>query len=198
MPVNADNVLGFGSDDDSLHLGPYDSKLGTKIEGLVTAIPQGFTDCGWISEDGMKLALDDSVTKIKGHQGHGVVRTFMDSSETSFEAAILESKLETVTRYLNATAEKIEEQIGAGAKTPVAKITAKAQRKVILLSGIVDLYDTASTENAVRMRIVFPRLELGERGEITFKVGELTAYSYKLSVTSDFIIYSNAKALIPA
>ncbi len=198
MPVNADNALGFGSDDDSLHLGPYDKDLATKITGLTTEIPQGFTDCGWISDDGVKLTLDDSVTKIKGHQGHGVVRTFMDSSETSIEAALLESKLFIVTNYLNATAEKIQEQIGGGAKTDVAKITAKAQRKVTLLSGVVDLYDTASTENAVRMRIVVPRLELGERGEILFKVGELTAYSYKLSITSDYVIYSNAKAMIPA
>lgn len=198
MPVNADNVLGFGSDDDSIHLGPYDKDLATKITGLTTAIPNTFTDCGWISDDGIKLAMDDSVTKIKGHQGHGVVRTFMDSSETSIEAALLESQLFIVTSYLNAKAEKIQEQIGTGPKTDVVKITAKAQRKVTLLSGVVDLYDTASTENVVRMRIVLPRLELGERGEILFKVGELTAYSYTLSITSDYVIYSNAKALIPA
>lgn len=198
MPVNADNVLAFGSDNDSLYLGPYDKDLATKITGLTTEIPTTFTDCGWLSDDGVKLGFDDSVIKVKGHQGHGVIRTFMDSSETTVEIAIVESKLFTVDTYLNATAEKIEEQIGAGPKTDVAKITAKAQRKVTLLSGVLDLYDTASTENIVRMRIVFPRLELGERGEVLFKVGELTAYSYTLSVTSDYVIYSNAKALIPA
>lgn len=198
MPVNADNVLAFGSDDDSLYLGAYDPDLGTKITGLTTAIPNTLVDCGWLGEDGAKLGMDDSVTKVKGHQGHGVVRTFIDSSETTLEAVLLESKLFIVTNYLNATAEKIEEQIGAGPKTEVAKITAKAQRKVTLLSGVLDLYDTASTENAVRMRIVIPRLELGERGEVVFKVGDLTAYSYKLSVTSDYVLYSNAKALIPA
>lgn len=199
MAVNADNVLGFGSDDDSLFLGAYDAQLATKIQGLTTQIPTSLKDCGWISDDGVKLTLDDSVTKIKGHQGHGVVRTFMDSSETTLEAALLESQLDIVTRYLNANAEKIQEQIGAGPnKTDVVKITAKAQRKVMILSGVLDVFDTASTENPTRMRIVFPRLELGERGEVAFKVGELTAYSYKLAVTSDYVIYSNAKSMIPA
>ena len=167
MPVNADNVLGFGSDDDSLYLGAYDPDLGTKI---------------------------------KGHQGHGVVRTFMDSSETGLEAALLESQLGTVTRYLNATATNIQEQIGAGpTKTDVVKIVAKAQRKVTLCSGVLDVFDTAATgDNPTRIRIVFPRLELGERGEVAFKVGELTAWSYKLSVLGDYVIYSNAKSLIPA
>ena len=46
MPVNADNVLGFGSDDDSLYLGAYDPDLGTKITGLTTAIPNTLVDCG--------------------------------------------------------------------------------------------------------------------------------------------------------
>ena len=124
----------------------------------------------------------------------------MDSSETGLEAALLESKLGIVTRFLNAKAEKIQEQIGAGpAKTDVAKITAKAQRTVTVLSGVLDVFDTASTGDArTRMRIVFPRLELGERGEVAFKVGELTAWSYKLSVLGDYVIYSNAKSLIPA
>ena len=200
MAVNADNVLGFGSDDDSLFLGPYDAALATKIQGLTTAIPATLKDCGWLSDDGIKLTMDDSVTKIKGHQGHGVVRTFMDSSETGLEAALLESQLDIVTRFLNAKAEKIQEQIGAGpAKTDVAKLTAKAQRTVTVLSGVLDVFDTASTGDArTRMRIVFPRLELGERGEVAFKVGELTAWSYKLSVLGDYTIYSNAKSLIPA
>lgn len=197
MGVNANNVLGFGSDDDSLYLGPYDDKIATKVSGLAAQIPDALKDCGWLSDDGIKLTMDDSVTKIKGHQGHGVVRTFMDSSETGLEAALLESQLDIVTRYLNATAEKIQEQIGAGAKTDVAKIVAKAQRKVTVMSGVLDVFDTASTTDAVRMRIVFPRLELGERGEVPFKVGELTAWSHKLSVLGDYIIYSNAKSLIP-
>ena len=200
MAVNADNVLGFGSDDDSLYLGPYDAALATKIQGLATAVPAALKDCGWISDDGIKLTMDDSVTKIKGHQGHGVVRTFMDSSETGLEAALLESQLDIVTRFLNAKAEKIQEQIGAGPqKTDVAKLTAKAQRTVTILSGVLDVFDTASTgDDRTRMRIVFPRLELGERGEVAFKVGELTAWSYKLSVLGDYVIYSNAKSLIPA
>ena len=78
-------------------------------------------------------------------------------------------------------------------------MTAKAQRTVTVLSGVLDVFDTASTGDArTRMRIVFPRLELGERGEVAFKVGELTAWSYKLSVLGDYVIYSNAKSLIPA
>ena len=199
MPVNADNVLGFGSDDDSLYLGAYDPDLGTKITGLTTAIPNTLVDCGWLSDDGVKITMDDSVTKVKGHQGHGVVRTFMDSSETGLEVALLESQLGIVTRYLNATATKIQEQIGGGpTKTDVVKIVAKAQRKVTLCSGVLDVFDTAATgDNPTRIRIVLPRLELGERGEVLFKVGELTAWSHKLSVTGDYIIYSNAKALIP-
>ena len=120
--VNAANALIFGSDNDSLHLGPYDPQLREKITGLYTALPESLVDCGWMSDDGIKLTMDDSVSKIKGHQGHRVVKTFMDSSETSTTATLLESKLDTVKRYLGAKAERVMETVGAEQR-PVARLT---------------------------------------------------------------------------
>lgn len=197
MAVNADNALIFSSDDDSLWLTDYDKTFATKVPGLTTdlATISGLTNCGWLHEDGVKLTMDDSLTKIKGHQGHGVVKTFLDSSETSISATLLETILKTVTWYLDATAEKIEEDKGAK-KIAVAKITAKSSRKVKVLSGAADLFDVSGVN--AHVRIVFPRLELGERGEVTFQQAEITGWAYNLSVLGDFIIYSDHEALIPA
>lgn len=197
MAVNADNALIFSSDDDSLWLTDYDKAFAAKVPGLTTdlATISGLTNCGWLHEDGVKLTMDDSLTKIKGHQGHGVVKTFLDSSETSISATLLETILKTVTWYLDATAEKIEEDKGAK-KIAVAKITAKSSRKVKLLSGVADLFDVSGVD--AHVRIVFPRLELGERGEVAFQQAEITGWAYNLSVLGDFIIYSDHEALIPA
>ena len=159
MPVNADNVLGFGSDDDSLYLGAYDPDLGTKITGLTTAIPNTLVDCGWMSDDGVKITMDDSVTKVKGHQGHGVVRTFMDSSETGLEVALLESQLGIVTRYLNATATKIH---GADRRRP-HEDRRREDRRQGAAEGhpVLRRPRTSSTrrrrgDNPTRIRIVLP------------------------------------------
>jgi hypothetical protein len=200
MAVNADNALIFSSDDDSLWLTDYDKDFATKVTGLTSDLTSvaGLTNVGWLHEDGVKLAFDDSLTKIKGHQGHGVVKTFLDSSESSISATLLETLLKPLTWYLDATAEKVEETKagGGGEKINVAKITAKSSRKVKVLSGVADLFDVSGV--GAHVRIVFPRLELGERGEITFQQAEITGYEFNLSILGDYIIYSDHKALIPA
>jgi len=200
MAVNADNALIFSSDDDSLWLTDYDKDFATKVTGLTSDLTSvaDLTNVGWLHEDGVKLAFDDSLTKIKGHQGHGVVKTFLDSSESSISATLLETLLKPLTWYLDATAEKVEETKagGGGEKINVAKITAKSSRKVKVLSGVADLFDVSGV--GAHVRIVFPRLELGERGEITFQQAEITGYEFNLSILGDYIIYSDHKALIPA
>ncbi len=198
MPVNADNALIFSSDDDSLWLTDYKADFGTKITGLTQDLTtvQGLLNCGWLHEDGMKLAADDSLTKIKGHQGHGVVKTFLDSSETSFTATLLETLLKPLTWYLDATAKKVQETPAGGEQTDVAVITAKSSRKVKVLSGVADLFDVSGV--GAHVRLVFPRLELGERGEITFQQANIVGYEFNLSVLGDYILYSDHKALIPS
>lgn len=198
MAVNADNALIFSSDDDSLWLADYDKTFATKVPGLTADLStiSGLTNVGWLHEDGVKLAFDDSLTKIKGHQGHGVVKTFLDSSESSISATLLETLLKPLTWYLDATAEKVEEDKAGGGKVAVAKITAKSSRKVKVLSGVADLWDVSGV--GAHVRIVFPRLEIGERGEITFQQSEITGYEFNLSILGDYIIYSDHEALIPA
>ena len=191
MAVNADNALIFSSDNDALWLGDYVEKFGEKVTSLTQDLSgvTGLTNVGWISEDGFKLTSDDSVTKIKGH---GVVKTFLDSSETTFSATLLETMLAPLSWYLDATSEKVED----GGATKGVKITAKSSRKVKLLCGVADFFDVSGV--GAQIRIVFPRLELGERGEITFQQAEITGYEYNLSVLGDYIIYSDHKALFPA
>lgn len=188
--VNAANVLMAGSESDSLYLGPAGTDLST-IKDLSTPIPIALTDVGWLSDDGLSLELSDSVDKIRGHQGHGVVRTYMSDSSTTITASLLESKLATIQTYLDATVA----QSGASLNK-VATISANAARSVKRLTGAVDLFDTSDTK--VQFRILFPVLELGERDSISFKVGDATAYSMKLEVIGKFTIITNAPGLIAA
>ncbi|QHO91026.1 hypothetical protein CWT12_06440 [Actinomyces sp. 432] len=194
--IDAANAHIFGSDDDSLYLGAYDPDLAGKVTGLYAAVPSGFVDCGWISEDGVGLTFDDSVTKIKGHQGHAVVKTFMDSSESALSATLLESKLDSLRRYLDVrSASRESEKVGSETKA-VAKLVVPSSRKVITLSGILDLFDVSG--QGVKYRMVFPHLELGERGELAFRAGEITAYEHTLSVLDDWLILTDAPALVPS
>lgn len=186
--TNADNAFMAGSEKDTLYLGPAGTDLST-ITNLTTTMPQGMVDVGWISDDGMTLDMSDSVDKIRGHQGHGVVRTYMSDSSTSFKATLLETKLELLKKYIGAT--KTEKVTTAGTDS-ITRMTVSASRKVEALCGVADLFDVSTGK---QRRYIFPRLELGERSGVTFKVGELSAYEYNLEVLDKYELLSNEDGL---
>lgn len=186
--TNADLVFMAGSEKDTLYLGPAGTDLST-ITNLSTSLPAGMVDVGWISDDGMTLDMSDSVDKIRGHQGHGVVRTYMTDSSTSFKASLLESKLELLKTYLGVT--KTEKVTTTGTDS-ITRMTVSTSRKVETLCGVADLFDVSTGK---QRRYIFPRLELGERSGITFKVGELTAYEYNLEVLDKYELLSNEDGL---
>lgn len=190
MATNSLNVHVFGSDDDALYLGPQGIDLSAMT--LTSEIPAEMTECGWLSDDGTTLGMKDSTKAIQGHQGHANVLVFMDSSDTTLEAALLESKLQTFLWNLDAKAEQIA---ASGENDAYTKIAAKASRRVINLCGVWDTFDTQ--HDGVKYRYVFQLLSLGERDEIPFKAGEITAYKYSLNVLGDFDIYTNAKGMQP-
>ena len=185
---SAANVLMAGSASDSLYLGPAGTNLSTIVD-LTTTVPAGLVDVGWLSEDGLSLDLSDSVEKLRGHQGHGVVKTYMSDSSTTLTATLLESKVATLQNFFNAT-------IAQSGTVPnkVATATIPAARKVIRLAGVVDIVDTS--DSAVKVRMVFPTLELGERDSVAFKYGEMVAYKYTLEVIGSFNLISNAPGLV--
>nr|DAW54443.1 MAG TPA: tail protein [Caudoviricetes sp.] len=186
--TNADNAFMAGSEKDTLYLGPAGTDL-TAITNLTTPMPEGMIDVGWISDDGMTLDMSDSVDKIRGHQGHGVVRTYMSDSSTSFKATLLETKLELLKKYLGAT--KAEKVTTTGTDS-ITRMTVSASRKVETVCGVADLFDVSTGK---QRRYIFPRLELGERSGVTFKVGELSAYEYNLEVLDKYELLSNEDSL---
>lgn len=186
--TNADNAFMAGSEKDTLYLGPAGTDLST-ITNLDSPVPEGMVDVGWTSDDGMTLDMSDSVDKIRGHQGHGVVRTYMSDSSTSFKATLLETKLELLKKYLGAT--KTEKVTSTGTES-ITRMTVSASRKVEALCGVADLFDVSTGK---QRRYIFPRLELGERSGVTFKVGELSAYEYNLEVLDKYELLSNEDGL---
>jgi len=186
--TNADNAFMAGSEKDTLYLGPAGTDLST-ITGLTTPMPEGMIDVGWTSDDGMTLDMSDSVDKIRGHQGHGVVRTYMSDSSTSFKATLLETKLELLKKYLGVTT---AEKVTTAGTDSITRMTVSASRKVETLCGVADLFDVSTGK---QRRYIFPRLELGERSGVTFKVGELSAYEYNLEVLDKYELLSNEDGL---
>lgn len=185
--TNADNAFMAGSDRDTLYLGPAGTDLST-VTNLTSALPQDMVDVGWLTEDGLTLGMSDSVDKFRGHQGHGVVRTYMSESSTTLKAALLEAKLEILKRYMGVSK---TEKVTAGSDS-ITRMEVSSSRKVETLTGVMDLFDVSTGK---QRRYIFKRLELGERSDVSYKVGDLTAYEHNLEVLDGYILLTNEGGL---
>lgn len=190
--TNALNTLMFGSERDKLWLGEYTPELSALVAGLdIDAdIPDGLIDLGWINDEGANLGFSDSVEKIRGHQGNGVVRTYMSESDTSFEAAGLEAKFGLLKWILDSVVTRETSARG----TVYGRFAQKASRRIKRLVGVWDAYDTTSGDH---VRLVFPVLELGARDAIPFKVKNIQAFKFTLEVLGDWFDLSDAPGLVP-
>lgn len=193
MAVNALNALMFGSERDALYLGAQ----GTNLNNLTLTgnIPSGMEDVGWLSEDGINLGLDDSTGIVKGHQGGGVVKQFMESSTTSIEAVLLESKLKTFEWFFDAKGAKGTDSGLPGSKKDIGSFEIPAARRAIDLCAVIDLFDTSSPDTKVRL--IIPHLTLGAREAVDFKIGEITAYKMPLQIIGGFKMLTNHPGLVP-
>lgn len=188
--TNADNAFMAGSEKDTLYLGPAGTDL-SSITALDSPIPAALLDVGWLDEDGLTLGMSDSVDKIRGHQGHGVVRTYMSDSSTTFTANLLESKLALVKQYLGVTK---TEKVTAGSGS-ITRMEVSSSRKVEALCGVADLFDTSTGK---QRRYIFKRLELGERSDVQYKVGEITAYECQFEVLDGYVLLTDEDGMAVA
>ena len=185
--TNADNAFMAGSEKDTLYLGPAGTDL-SSVTNLTSPLPQGMVDVGWLTEDGLTLGMSDSVDKFRGHQGHGVVRTYMSESSTTVKAALLEAKLDLLKRYMGVSK---TEKVTVGPES-ITRMEVSSSRKVEVLTGVMDLFDVSTGK---QRRYVFKRLELGERSDVSYKVGDLTAYEHNLEVLDGYVLLTNEDGL---
>lgn len=128
------------------------------------ALPAGFTDVGYISEDGVTEETEQSVEQIKAWQRNAVVRSTVTEGTTTFSFTMIETKAETVELAFGVTVEADGSYVkNAGRERP---------RK----SFIIDVIDGDRIE-----RQYIPDGQVTELGEITRAAGEPVGYEVTIT-----------------
>jgi hypothetical protein len=179
MATNAANARIFGSDNDAVFIAP----IGTQLpEGLST--PDGFTDAGWLHDDGITIGGDTNIAKFTGHQGGRTVRTKVTNSSTTFKFQCLETTALTLGLQLN-----ILEKTG---DTQTVKARVSSGRKVESRAFAIDVYDEDAT--TLQYRYAIARGEIGERQEFTLSGSNITGYTFTVEIIGDYWIITNDQA----
>lgn len=181
--LNVAEVLQYGSDDDYVALAP----VGTAMPTAIGALDPAFVEVGWINEDGMTFAPDDSVEKRKAYQGHRVYRTTMTDSSTDFTFIALQANLQTL---------KLQWKVKSSQKDAAGKISTH----VLSNARDIDAYAIAIGAYANGHTYIWacPRFEVGERSDYTLSSSEDAATSVKGTFADNITFITDDPAFIPA
>jgi hypothetical protein len=107
---------------------------------LLKALPTGYDDLGWLSEDGAQYSSDVETSDITGWGGIEPLRSDITQDTTTLEVAALETKLITIGLYTGADTSTITANATTG-EVSIEKPARPSVRYYRVLSIAVDLSD---------------------------------------------------------
>lgn len=97
MALNADNVVvGITG---KVYVGPTTATAPTSSTSSLT----GFTELGYVSEDGVEFSNEKSTTQIRAWQNADLVREVVTEGTTTYSFSLLETTQETIELYFGST-----------------------------------------------------------------------------------------------
>lgn len=138
----------------------------------VSSLNAAFVGLGYVSEDGVTEAYDDTVEEIVAWQGARVVRAVTTSSKATLQCTLIETKGETLKLYHKGSS--------------VAVVSA-GQWKVDVVGATPDprsfVFDVLDGSKHVRLYVA--NGEVTERGEIKYASGDAIAYDITITCYAD-------------
>jgi len=178
MAKDLANVRIYGDESSGVHVA---AKGTTAPVDLAT--PTGFTEVGWLSEDGVDLDRNEDSATFNAWQGGKVVRKKTTSVDDTFKFQALEENATTVGLFYKGQAPVVT--------GGVAKITVTNQILSDERAWVVDFVDGAVTK-----RLVIPNGEVTGRASVPHKNTDMSIYEFTVTIYGDYFIYSNAPSLV--
>ena len=149
----------------------------------LAALAVAFKDLGWLGEDGISIARKVESKTFKAHQGGATVRVKITGTENSFKFQCLEETA-IVLGLMHAGATGVT-------TTGVSTITIPGAVGPDERVFVIDEFD-----GTIQTRYVFPKGQVGDRGDIVLKTDEMTVYEFTVDVTGDFTMVTNSTAVV--
>jgi hypothetical protein len=186
MAKNYDNIRAYGDLDSEV----FFAHLGTTLPVDIAADPIApFAAVGWLSEDGVSLALSTDVEKFKGWQGGSVLRTKVTGTEKSISIQCLEETPGVTELYFGHGAPVIT----GTAPNEVAKIDLPEGVPTVARAAVFKFVDGGVTKF-----LCCEKVEVTEREDLSHQNSSLTMYGFTLDIIGDSYILTNAPAYVGA
>lgn len=177
MAKDRDNIRIYGDDAS----GVWVADKGTTGPTTLAAPGVGFSEVGWISEDGIDLDRDANVAEFTGWQGGTVVRRKKTSVKDTFKFVCLEETALTMGLAYAGVAPTTATGVDTYA---ITNQTASDER-----AWVADFVDDTITK-----RLVVPSGEAELTGTISHKNSDMTMLEFTVTIYGDYDILKTAAA----
>lgn len=148
--------------------------LGTTVPtDAKTALDNAFIDLGFVSEDGVTENVTISTTNIK-EWGGGIVLVTQDEKTATLKFKLIEYLNANVQKFVNGD-DNVTGTLAAGLH--VAVNGDEADERILVIDQIM--------RNDTPFRIVIPRAQISEIGEVTYKSNEAVGYDVTVTAIKD-------------
>lgn len=160
----------------------WKAPLGTLAPTTATATVTGYTNLGYLSEDGFTEADDVDTEEITAWQNGTLVRRVITSQAKTFEFVCIEST------------PAVMELRHPGSTVAGGALAVKALKSGIYFALVFDVID-----GATHLRIVAPKCEVTDFEDIEYQNGEAIGYGVTVTVYPDadgVVIYKYSDAWV--
>lgn len=127
----------------------------------------GWTELGYISDDGITQAQNSDTTEIKAWQGGVTTRKIISSSETTFSFTVIETNKDVWALYY------------PGSTFATATGVTTATIKVPTADPRAFAFDVI--DGAKHYRFLVPKGEISDRGDLVYKGDEAIGYEFTMT-----------------
>lgn len=177
MAKDRSKIRIYGDADGAVFVAPKGTTGPTTL-----AAPAGtFVEVGWLSEDGIDQARDESTSDFYAWQGATLVRTKCTSVKDSIKFVCLEETALTLGLHYKGVAPTTAGSVDTYAVSNQAKSDERA--------WVVDNYD-----GTVQKRYVIPSGEITARGTVSHKNSDITMYEFTVTIYGDYSVLKTTAA----
>lgn len=169
MAKDAANVRVWGDVDSAVYVG---DKGTTAPTSPTTAPGTGWTELGWLGDDGLTETRDVSADQKRAWQGGALVRTVRSSDSRTFKFIAWETNATTIALTRPGSTPTTT--------TGVTHTAVKAYTGSDVRAWVIDQRD-----GSINNRKIVPTGEVTEIGDIVGKNGEIVAYEYTVECYPD-------------
>ena len=181
MAKNYDNIRAYGDLDSEVFFAPLGSTLPTTLADPIAP----FEAVGWLSEDGVSLAVSTDVEKFKGWQGGSTLRTKVTGTEKTISIQCLEETPGVTELYFGHGAPVVT--------TGVARVDLPEGIGTVARAAVFKFVDGGVTKF-----LCCEKVEVTDREELSHTNTGLTMYGFTLDIIGDSYILTDAPAFTAA